>query len=338
MRTFLIDLLTCPDCAADTPLEPDGFDPETDAEVETGFLRCTACGSTTEIRNGIPRFVQPNEDYCENFGFQWNEWRTLQVDRLSGHNLSTDRFFCDSGWSPDWLKGKLILDAGCGAGRFADVAAQHGATIVAVDLSNAIDACRETTAVHDGKVQCVQASLLDLPLKDGVFDGVYCMGVIQHTPDPEGVMRALPRRLKPAGALVYNFYEEGLWRRLQVIKYLLRLFTPHLSNAANMVLSRILVTLLFPLTRFLARIPKVRILNHFIPIASVHDPQLSVRDQQSWTLLDTFDWYGARYEKRQHHDQVAALLRDAGLERVHSRDGLAWGAAPPPDAASSNVD
>ncbi|MCH6584078.1 MAG: hypothetical protein IH808_13890 [Proteobacteria bacterium] len=36
--------------------------------------------------------------------------------------MSATRFLADSRWPPSWLAGKLILDAGCGAGRFADEA------------------------------------------------------------------------------------------------------------------------------------------------------------------------------------------------------------------------
>ena len=160
------------------------------------------------------------------------------------------------------------------------------------------------------------------------MDAVYCMGVIQHTSDPRAVIRSLPSYLKPGGQIAYNFYEEGVWRRLQVLKYALRLITPHLSVSQNLVLSEFLVGLFFPLTRRIAEIPKVRIINHFFPIASVHDAQLSLEDQRAWTLLDTLDWYGARYEKRQYHDDVAAELQDVGMSSVRSRPGLAWATKP----------
>ena len=154
------------------------------------------------------------------------------------------------------------------------------------------------------------------------------MGVIQHTPDPIAVVRCLTIYLKPGGRLAYNFYEEGFWRYLQIIKYTLRLITPHLSVSKNLALSQFLVDLFFPLTRRLAKIPNVRIINHFIPIASVHNSQLSTDDQRAWTLLDTLDWYGARYEKRQHHQDVAAQLRKVGMTAVRSRPGLAWATRP----------
>ena len=335
MRPELIDLLECPQCASEKPLAVDG---ETGAEgtIERGELRCTACGARYPILDGIPRFVAPEENYCGNFGYQWRQWRTLQIDRLSGHTLSEDRFLADSRWPSDWFAGKRILDAGCGAGRFADIAAKFGAHVVAIDISEAVDACRETTSFHDiadgpGQVDCLQASLFELPLRKGAFDAVYCMGVIQHTPDPMGLMRLLPGYLKPGGRLVYNFYEEGVWRRLQVIKYGLRLITPHLSIDANLTLAKALVGMFYPLTRWLSEIPKIRVLNHFIPIAAVHDAQLTPDQQRAWTLLDTFDWYGARFEKRQHHDRVAALLKETGMNNVHSQSGLAWAEKPATD-------
>lgn len=328
MRTELLDFLACPNCESETPFEVQADASRDDGDIISGTLTCRSCQSVYQIRQGIPRFVTLDQDYCANFGFQWQQWRTLQIDRISGHSLSTDRFFADSGWPPNSLQGKVILDAGCGAGRFADVAAANGATVIAVDLSDAIDACKETTSVHSGRVHCLQASLLNLPLRPSALDAIYCMGVIQHTPDPIAVVRCLPIYLKPGGRLAYNFYEEGFWRYLQIIKYTLRLITPHLSVSKNLALSQFLVDLFFPLTRRLAKIPKVRILNHFIPIASVHNSQLSTDDQRSWTLLDTLDWYGARYEKRQHHEDVAAQLRKVGMTAVRSRPGLAWATKP----------
>lgn len=331
MRADLVDILACPACRSTAPLVCEGA-ADGDGEIATGSLRCDGCGASFPIAGGIPRFVRPEQDYCANFGFQWQKWRTLQIDRLSGHDLSESRFLADSRWPKDWLKGKLILDAGCGAGRFSDVARAHGAHVVAVDISDAINACRDTTTnagdSNGGRVDCIQASLFDLPLKPGIFDAVYCMGVIQHTPDPAKLMATLPAMLKPGGRIAYNFYEEGLWRRLQFIKYALRLVTPHLSVGFNLGLSRFLVALFYPLTRLLAPIPKLHILNHFIPIAAVHDRHLDAEQQYAWTLLDTFDWYGARFEKRQHHDHVAATLEQVGMTDVSSKPGLAWGRRP----------
>jgi len=327
MHISLLDLLACPVCATDAPLK--SRDPENGSGVlSEGELVCSQCDRRFPVRNGIPRFVEQAEDYCGNFGFQWQKWKEVQIDRLNGHHLSEQRFYRDSRWDRDWMGNKLILDAGCGAGRFTDIAAATGARVIAIDLSNAIDACQQNTRIHGENVQCIQGSLLALPFKKNIFDGIYCMGVIQHTPDPAAVMTGLPPLLRAGGRIVYNFYEEGWWRRLQIIKYLLRLITPYLPISVTLGLSKALVGSLFWLTSLLAPIPKIRVLNHFMPIAAVHDPALTRAQQYVWTLLDTFDWYGARYEKRQHHQHVADLMRSVKLDGVRSDTGLAWGTRP----------
>ncbi len=327
MQSQLLEFLICPSCRANESLNLNKPILKGD-EIIKGTLICSQCTKEYVIEAGIPRFIISEQDYCKNFGFQWERWKTLQIDRLSGHNISEERFLSDSRWPPNWFKDKLILDAGCGAGRFTDIAAKLGAKIIAVDISSAIDACKDTTDIHmntsGNTVHCMQASLFDLPLRDGIFDGIYCMGVIQHTPDPVKLMGDLPRFLKTGGRIVYNFYEEGIWRRLQVIKYALRIITRRLPIPSILMLSRILVYLLFPLTRRLASIPKVNILNHIIPIAANHHPQLTIEQQRDWTLLDTFDWYGAKYEKRQKHKNVGAILADVGLTKIYTQPGLAW--------------
>ena len=322
MRPETLDLLACPACHAERPFTLTADRTDDSGDVLDGTLRCGQCSAAFPISGRVPRFVQAADNYCGNFGYQWERWRTIQIDRLAGHQLSETRFFNDSQWDRSWLRGKLILDAGCGAGRFTDVAASLGARVISCDLSGAIDSCRETTAVHGAGVECLQASLFDLPLRPGIFDGVFCMGVIQHTPDPARVIRTLPGFVKPGGRLAYNFYEEGVWRRLQFIKYFLRLFTPHLSPEAILKLSRGLVGFFFPLTRTLSRIRKIRIINHFIPIAASHDPVLDPNQQYEWTLLDTFDWYSPVYEKRQRYREVASMVEEAGMIDIDAAPGL----------------
>lgn len=321
MREWLLEYLVCPTCPGETRLALVAGSRVGDEIVE-GMLACPGCGGSFPISQGLPRFVPSSDDYCGNFGFQWNRWKNLQIDRLAGHGLSGRRFFADSGWDPAWLKDRLVLDCGCGAGRFADVAAQAGARVIACDISQAVLAARENTAVWDGRVQPVQASLFDLPLRKGAFDGVFCMGVIQHTPDPERLVGGLPAFVRPGGRLALNFYEADFWPWLQWIKYALRLVTPYLPNAATLALCRALVAVFFPVTALFARLPVLRTLNVAIPICAVHNPELSPEQRRAWTLLDTFDWYSPRYEKRQNHRRLARLVEEAGLDDVASRPGV----------------
>ncbi|MDP4795393.1 MAG: methyltransferase domain-containing protein [Rhodospirillales bacterium] len=325
MMDQVFDILACPHCQAALAYnEAENADAQRD-------LVCTACGRDYPIVRGIPRFIGQRENYAENFGTQWRTYRTVQIDRLSGHKLSETRFVNDTRWDKDWIKGKLILDAGCGAGRFSDVMAQFGANVVACDLSSAVEACRETAAettgasIDRGTVSVMQADLTALPFKEGSFDAIHCAGVIQHTHDPELVMQALIKYLKPGGRVFYNFYEQSPYSDLQLIKRLLRLTTPSWPFGILQGFCQALCAVFFLPSVVMAKIPVVRAFNRYLPVCSVHPQGIPLAQQYKMTLLDTIDWYGPVYEQRQNHLEVAALLREQGLHDVESDAGRAWG-------------
>ena len=223
---------------------------------------------------------------------------------------------------------KLILDAGCGAGRFTDELAQNGARVIALDMSSSVDACKETIdepyeySSTRGDVAIIQADLLKIPLKKEIFDGIHCAGVIQHTSDPKLVEQSLPKYLKPGGKLFYNFYEIDRFARFQVIKYGLRHWTPKWQPRTLAEFSRILCVLLFHLSWAMSRIRFVRFFNRFLPICSVHPRGIPLSRQFELTLLDTIDWYGPQYELRQDHKEVSELLTKEGLTILSADSGL----------------
>src|SRR5215212_4949591 len=118
MHADLLDILACPECRSNLALRNAR---EQRGEIESGELRCTACARSYPIVNFVARFVPP-ENYAVNFGFQWNRFRRTQLDSYSGVPISRDRFFVSGGWTIEEMAGKRVLDVGCGAGRFAEVA------------------------------------------------------------------------------------------------------------------------------------------------------------------------------------------------------------------------
>src|SRR5258708_26372830 len=97
-----------------------------------GFV-CQACKRVYPNLQGIARFVDA-QHYAASFGFQWHRYQKTQLDhdelRESEHH-----FLMKTALRPEDLKGKLVLDVGCGMGRFAEVATRFGARVVGVDLS-----------------------------------------------------------------------------------------------------------------------------------------------------------------------------------------------------------
>src|SRR5256885_13320436 len=77
-------------------------------------------GCRVPIVGGIPRFVG-TENYATAFGLQWNAFRKTQLDSYTGTTISRDRLTRCLGGSLDIVRGKSVLEAGCGAGRFTEV-------------------------------------------------------------------------------------------------------------------------------------------------------------------------------------------------------------------------
>ena len=158
--------------------------------VESGSLLCSGGAHRFVIHNFIPRFV-PSSNYANNFGFQWGKFRQTQLDSYSGRAISAERFWKATGWTPQQIAGQWVLDAGCGAGRFAEIALQAGAKVVALDYSGAIDACYANLGQHPN-LHAVHGDIYALPLAKQFFPFVYSLGVLQHTPKVAAAFAALP--------------------------------------------------------------------------------------------------------------------------------------------------
>lgn len=285
-------------------------------------LRCAACELEWPIVAGIPRFVTA-DDYAASFGLQWNRFRTEQIDPLAGLTQSERRWRAETGWDPGEVRGWL-LDAGCGAGRFLEVASRGDAQVVGIDISSAVDAAARTLGDRTN-VHLVQASLYELPFRDDAFDKAYCIGVIQHTPDPVRAAAGLPRVVKPGNALAVSMYER---RRFTLLhgKYLVRPLTKRLPKQFLLGAIRCTMPLLWPLTEVLFRIPLLGGPFRFaIPVANyVDDPELTWRQRYRWAVLDTFDMLSPAYDQPLTEHELRAALEQGGARAVTrtTPDGL----------------
>jgi SAM-dependent methyltransferase len=312
MKPILVSCLRCPKCAADLWLS----DPTmVEAEIDKGSLDCAGCSSRFPIIGGIPRFVR-TENYAESFGYQWNRFRETQLDSHSGRHISRERFLKATGWKPESLSGKTLLDAGCGAGRFTEIALSLGATVFAVDYSRAVEACQANFPAHPN-LHVIQANIYSLPFPEDCFDAVYCLGVLQHTPDPRRAFLALPRHLKPGGRIAVDIYQGG-WRKALSAKYWLRPVTVRLPQENLFRVVERSMPVLMGLSRGASRIPVVgRFARRMLPVANYEGKYgLDRRQLQEWAVLDTFDMLSPQYDRPQTPRTLHRWTHEAGLQEI----------------------
>jgi len=310
MQLKLLEVIVCPKCYGEFDCK--NLEKNAQGEVISGSLECVACHSNYSIESGIPRFVE-RSNYASSFGYQWNRFKAEQIDSLNDTKLSEERFFSETGWTSEWLKGKWIMDAGCGAGRFLDIASKNDCEVVGVDISNAVDAASENMRDRPN-VHLVQASIYELPFRPGVFDGCYSIGVLQHTPDPQKAIQSLPKILKPDGKIAVTIYEKRKFTPLYS-KYLLRIFTRRLNKQSLLFAIKALMPILFPLTEVLFRLPLMgRFFMFIIPVANYVDySELSLKQRYDWSILDTFDMLSPEYDYPQTQADVEAQLSSTGI-------------------------
>lgn len=297
MKTGALDVLVCPDCKTDLELDAAVVEGR---EILDGTLACSSCHTHYPIRGGIPRFV-PSRTYASSFGRQWNWFRTVQLDSATGTARSEDALRGATGWSDDLYPGRRLLDAGVGAGRFAERAASKGAEVFGVDLTSAVDAAYRNIGEREG-VNLIQADIFALPFRPETFDLAYSIGVLHHTPDPPAAFSRVADVVKPDGRFaVYLYSRYGIAHRMSDV---IRRATTRLPLGVMWAASAAAVPLYY-----LYRVPVIgTIANLALPI--------SMERHWRWRWLDTFDWYTPKYQFKYLYPEIFRWYQDAGFHEL----------------------
>ena len=296
----LISCLSCPSCKH--RLNNSGSE-----------LTCPNCSKGFPVVGEIPRFV-PKENYAESFGLQWNRFANTQIDSKVGTNRSEIRFREETLWDERDLNGKLVLDAGCGSGRFSEIALKLGASLIAVDYSSAVEASKQNLSAPDKLI--VQGDLAALPILDQTFDFIYCIGVLQHTSEPARIVKELLRCLKVGGEITLTFYENSSWHVLWYSKYLVRPLTKRLPKALLLKVIEKTSPIWFPLTSFLFSLPGnlSRGFRFLIPVANyVEYKYANPKIARDEAILDTFDMLSPSYDKPIKKSEIHSWVADSGI-------------------------
>ena len=105
------------------------------------------------------------------------------------------------------LRGKQVLDVGCGGGILAESMARLGASVMGIDLAakplgvarlHALEAGVENLQYREIATEALAAE------RPGAFDVVTCMEMLEHVPDPSAVVQACAALAKPGGWIFFS--------------------------------------------------------------------------------------------------------------------------------------
>jgi SAM-dependent methyltransferase len=294
----LLELLRCPACRA--ALNEEG----------TGYV-CSGCQRSFPLERGVIRFVDA-ENYADSFGFQWQRYARTQLDDAQSQESEKD-FHRKTGLTPEDIKGKLVLDVGCGMGRYADIATRWGARVVGIDLSAAAEVAARNLAGRE--FVALQADAFALPFAAGSFDYIYSIGVLHHTPNCERAVKNLPQYLKPRGVLAVWLYSAyNPWYRFSDVY---RRFTNKMPAKTLHGILRVVVPVVNGVDSAVRVLPVVGrplsgLVRYLIPVN--RDPN------RKWRVLDTFDWYSPTYQSKHTYEQVFRWFESCGMGDLHVGD------------------
>jgi len=204
MRRELLNILACPRCGGKLKVEEPIYKR---GHIWEGKLICRHCNSTFPIKGGVPRLMITDDDdmyfIARAYGYLFSAYFKGKFEKNTLYGATeeeeVEKFFSALGITPEELKGKRVLDVGCGAGRLVKNLGRYGAEVVGIDIHTALEIpfqqCLEQSNVH-----IVQADLNHLPFSEK-FDIIWCEGVLSYIQNPRKGFSSLCSFLKENGRI-----------------------------------------------------------------------------------------------------------------------------------------
>ena len=213
-----------------------------EVEIIQGSLTCPECKLRFPICNGIPRIYKDATSQHSEANGQTFKTEAMLVNKDERHVQKTfsrewedhdydentiwlwtvdERIdtFCEELAidSVDELRGKLMIDAGCGSGVLAmTLSERYQVEILAIDMSTVID--RAHGRNRSNLCHFVQTSVLNLPLRHSIADVTYSHGVLHHTYSTRKAFESISKLTKENGVLyVWLYGKKAGWNRVRFL-------------------------------------------------------------------------------------------------------------------------
>jgi 2-polyprenyl-3-methyl-5-hydroxy-6-metoxy-1,4-benzoquinol methylase len=315
MNNELLNILVCPICQESCELNITKGSPE---NVIDGYLQCRRCSKKYTIANDVP-FFAPMDSHSgirsqqDTYSTWWDDYHDENSIIDPVHRASFNESLA---LEEKDLRDKVVLDAGCGNGRFSYVVSQFSPKLlVSFDLSSGLIHAKKAISQHNpqAKVAYVQGDITRPPFKKGSFDVVFSWGVLTHTPNARTSFSTLSTLLKMGGKLgVYVYEFHPLYRYdkqwLSFAAYIRNLFfTEPLRYICSRLPTKIVQWLFIPIY-YAERVTG-------IGIAGCHGFADNKWDKDRYFRV-VIDRFKTRYASEHQMEEVLGWFQDNGLDRV----------------------
>jgi 2-polyprenyl-3-methyl-5-hydroxy-6-metoxy-1,4-benzoquinol methylase len=289
MRTeSMLDTLSCPRCRKGLKISNRAF-------------TCRACGSTFPVKRKIPRFLLDMEserkETKRSFDYQWlrspEDYEASQFNPQYREILS-GIFSEDVRIPPEWFRGKLCLDMGCGSGRWTYALASMGADVISADLTDSgVEATRKSMQTNSN-ITVIQADIFNLPFRERAFDFIVSWGVLHHTHNTRKAFQKLVPHLKDNGTIFIMVYEKH--NPVQMF----------ITELARKALSRLSKQKLYRFCRYPAILARYKI------IRTLAKPFITIGESQH----DLYDCYSTPINHHHREKEVLSWFEKNNLKEV----------------------
>lgn len=147
-----------------------------------------------------------NADIAElnKFGDLAHKWWDRDSEFKPLHEINPLRLNFINDAAP--LKGKRVLDVGCGGGILSESMAEKGAAVVGIDLGEKALKVAQLHSLESGiEVDYRHLAVEELAtLEPASYDVVTCMEMLEHVPDPSSIVHACADLVKPGGHIFFS--------------------------------------------------------------------------------------------------------------------------------------
>lgn len=256
-----------------------------------------------------------DEKTVKSFAQEWKNFHSFNIDEI---DKIGNQYF-DIVNEDMMNKDSIVIDIGCGSGRWTQYVHNKVKYVVAIDPSESILQADELLK-NAQNVELCQASISNIPFEDKFFDFAFCLGVLHHLPNPEQGIRACVNKLKIGGYFLtyiyYNLDNRGiLYRAIFMISDLVRGTISKLPSVPKKVLCSLLSIIVYLplvlLSRTLKSIGVQKDVRRKIPLSFYEDKSFYV------IRNDSLDRFGTPLEKRFSKNQIQQMLQNAELTDIN---------------------